>query len=345
MALGDLVNSTEWRRKAVFSGGPTIPYKLVDGYPKGSFEEEAAEVTEQYIIEADKLLQFVWWSFSDAKCYPGTGKWSFRGARVLPQSVEVTDTADIKKTMLSMVTKKITFEPYPTGRPGDPFHGEWGTVPENTYAQYALVTITYGPGKSTEGSMVVVFNDAVEITGNASGEFISPSSNAKMDWRSNANVVIGSSKEANVTLAQVIPGVEWVVKFRRVPADKISTITLDLSKLLGKVNSKPMVFLNSAPAETVLFMGFNWNRAFSWRDTTPFYELELKFIERSRVLYTFYTPPEGGLGASYDYAYAGWNHFPHPEYHTWYYLTDTEGNRCYKEDDLNGLIFGGFPES
>lgn len=343
MALGDLIDSTEWRRRATFSGGPSIPYKLVDGYPKGSFEEENAEVTEQYVIEASKLLTFVWWSFSDSKCYPGTDKWSFRSARVLPQSIETTDMADIKKAMLSMVTKKITFEPYPTGRPGDPFHGEWGVVPDDTYAQYVLATITYGPGKSTEGSMVVNFNDAIEITGNASGEFISPSSNMKMDWRNNANVVIGPSKEANVTLAQVVPGIEWVVKFKRVPADKINAITAMLVGFLGKVNSKPMVFLNNAVAETVLFMGFNWNRAFSWRDTTPFYELELKFIER-HILYVYYTPPEGGLGAMYDYAYAGWNHFPHPEFHTWYYLTDTAGNRCYKEEDLNLNIFGGFPE-
>jgi len=363
MALGDLAPVDTWRLKAEMPNGTVIPFKLVDGYPKGSFEEETGEITEQYIIEAKRLMEFICYSFSEQEAWPGLPNWVYRPPRSYRTKGDVSGGADseVSDALASMVTKKIAFEMYPVGRPGDPFLcDEGGTIYEpgvgdvavggpedDTYAQYVLVTITYGPGKATEGSAELNFNDVLDIRANASGEFIMLSSNAKLRWQGDPRDVAGAvdwgeCKEANVNLTKVLPGVEWVVKFKRVPFSELSGITSGLLDLLGKVNDSSVELLNNAEYETILFMGFNYTSYFSWRNAESFVEMELKFVQR-RVAGTIFVDTYGGEATETE-VFLGWNHFWSPENRRWLYLVDADGIKMYEEADLGALIFRGFPE-
>jgi len=121
-----------WRLRT--AGG--IPYKLFEGYPQGSFGEEDGQVTEKYIIEASNLSAFISESFSDLTVIPGL-VWFIRPARGYPG-------------IPYLVTKSVGFEPFPPGKPGDPYGIDIEEGFEETYAQFVVVTINYSSGKSDE---------------------------------------------------------------------------------------------------------------------------------------------------------------------------------------------------
>ncbi|MCK5632679.1 hypothetical protein KAH94_02950, partial [bacterium] len=54
------VHPSNWRLRT--TGG--IRYKLLEGFPKGTFEAENGKITEQYVIQSSDLIPFVLESFA-----------------------------------------------------------------------------------------------------------------------------------------------------------------------------------------------------------------------------------------------------------------------------------------
>ena len=299
------IDPSSWRLRTL--GG--IPYKLMEGYPKGSFDEENGAVTEQYIIEASNLADFVEESFSDTTVIPGI-VWLYRPARSYPG-------------LAYLVSKKLDFVPYPPGKPGDPYGIDVGTGFGETYAQFLLVTIEYSSGKSDEGDQ-----DAVEIGATATGEFLMyPAKNAKFESDSDEE---GALSNPVLPLSKVIPSLEWSLKFRRIARSRMGTAVALARTMLGKVNSLPMPILMATTAETILFCGFSATTKWTWRDKDPFFEMELKMLEKV---------------VNEDGEIKGHNHFYNPNTGLWEKLerTDSEGEGLgtyvYNLANLNQMFY------
>ena len=118
------INPSQWNRKTAGN----IPYKLLEGFPIGAFGEEEATATEEYIIEADNLLQFVTESFP------------------LPFTFLGTIFAPIRRSLpglASLITRRISWAPFIPGTLIDPFSSDSGGGAD-TYNQFIKVTIEYG---------------------------------------------------------------------------------------------------------------------------------------------------------------------------------------------------------
>jgi len=118
-----------WRLQT--SGG--VKYKLVHGFPNGTFEDEDASIQEKYIIRSTDLLKFV------SESFPSTFSTPLGDIQVFPNRP--------MPGLGSLSTKNISFESLDSGRPVDPF-GSDPTASEKTYSQFLYVTITYGTGKN-----------------------------------------------------------------------------------------------------------------------------------------------------------------------------------------------------
>ena len=286
-----------------------IPYKLMEGFPKGSFEEDDCEITEEILIESDRLGDFIEESFNDLSLvYPG-GSWSlydpgrrFEGTSWFP-------------------TKKVSFEPFPPGKPGL-FNITSGG---ETYTNFLKLTIVYGTGKTTDNK-----SDMLEVTGNATGEFLLVPTKSNMYWVDKNH----PAKGLNVPVTQIIPGIEWSVKYKRIEWSRFNSVLTLCRYLMGTVNSYPMPQFNYAPAETILFVGFSWTHRYSWRSSLPVTELELKLIEKNFTVPDPMSPQNPSLGLSVNH-----NMFLNPDGCVWQTLYREDGSKIYKAFDLNQLFY------
>ena len=287
-----------------------IPYKRLEGSPKGSAEDDDHEIIEEIIIESDQLGNFVTESFNDlSSVYPG-GSW---GLFYPGRSFE-----DISW----FPTRKIEFEPFPPGLPG--LFNQ--TLNDPTYAQFMKLKITYGTGKTTDSK-----DDMLEKSGNATGEFLLVQTNSKMYWETTDH----PAKGMNVPVTQILPGVEWSVKYKRIEWGRLwSSISLCRS-LMGCVNSGEMPQFNFAPAETILFAGFSWTSRYSWRSNKPVSDMELKLLEKNFMVPNPDSPDNPGLpGVQVTH-----NMFLNPDGLKWQTLYRANGAKIYKMADLNSLFY------
>lgn len=241
-----------------------IPYKLVDGNPTGSFDEENAEVTEKYIIQASNLQAFVKESFPPMIVWDG--RFSFESKRPYPG-------------LSTLVTQRVSFEPLEPGKPCDPYRIDPG-APEGTYAEFLRLTISYATQKQND----VDPDDPetfLEVSADAAGEFLMlPADNANAKWSTDLEPVTG----LNVPLGQMIPQTDWTVRWPQLPAAYLPTVLGRIRAVMGRVNGDVMTLLHNAEVETVLCMGYSFREQDSWRadlDGRPPVELEVKFLEKS----------------------------------------------------------------
>ena len=334
-----------------------IPYRLMEGYPQGNFEEEDGQVTEKYIIAAENLLRFVKESFSDlSTIYPGN-KWNYRPARSWPA---VTNSnrlnSGVDETLFSMITKKVSFEPYPSGdKPADPLGaddlvdfekvliGDELLGEDVTYTPYLMVTITYGPGKEGTDDY-----DVLEVNCRVTGEYIQIPSTSNLYW-DNAQADMVTDINAHIT--KVVPSNEWTVKYRRVDWNYLDISLKRMRMAMGKTNSDKVSILRDAPPNTLLFTGFNITSKYNWRKIKPSFELELHIYERNMPVkqlevasaYSF-----GFIGTMFPLPpieweakeIAGVNHFYNPDEQKWMKIYDGNNNLVYEQVEFMSLLFG-----
>ena len=325
-----------------------IPYRLYEGYPKGSFDEEEAEVEEQYIIRSSDLVAFVKESLSDYDIGPGVD-WRYRSARNCPMFY--TDkTGDGATRFINMISKRVQFEPFPPGRPADPegrkANGADGfALDADTYADFLLVTITYGPGKCNTYQENLPQNkaDILDVSSSAGGEFIIFPITGK-DQLEKRDGTKTNNQLPDLPATKSIPSIEWTIKYGRVFADRLFNRQLDdpeglsafemMREHLGTINDSPVVLINNAIEETVLFTGFSLRPKWSWREDKKIYEVELKFSEKNISDIYLNDADE------FETEYIGWNHVYNPRAGEWQKLKSPDGSYIYKTSDLNRLIGG-----
>jgi len=309
------LDPSTWRLRTL--GG--IPYKLYQDNPKGHFEEESADITEQYIIQASDLADFVVESFSDTIVWPGIA-WFYRPPRRYPG-------------LFYLVTKSLDFESFPPGKPGDPYAID-SSAESGTYSEFLLVTIKYSSGKSEEDTN----NDIVELSVNASGEYLThfpKRAKYNISVADNPSTKTKDEKLTNplVPMSKIVPSLEWNLKFRRIPRVNMAASFLLARSLLGTVNNYAMPAIFDAPPETILFAGFSMATKWTWREKDPSFELDMKLLEKQ-------INEQGEI--------KGHNHVFNPNTGRWDRLvkTDSSGvaldppSYAYELANLNQLFYG-----
>ncbi len=277
------ISDSEWRYET--SGG--IPYKLMEGYPKGSVESENGEATEQYIINADDLSAFLLESFPPMLVWPG-GLWAYPPTRRCP-------------SFIGLSTKKIDFESFVTSKPCDP-SGIDSDATNETYSQFMLLKISYEPSRldeDDEGDDTLTF---LEIDSDTAGKYlmVPPHGDAATFKAAQAvahrspdpehgdpgqeRVDVGDDvgvSSVDVPVTKTIPQIEWSVRFPRVNRLALPTIIKKLRACLGKVNLTVIPALFDAEVETCLCMGYSIREEFQWGgDGSLPVSIDIKFIEQ-----------------------------------------------------------------
>jgi len=252
-------DTSEWR----LSTNDGIPYKLLDGYPRGSYGEENATAEERYIIRASDLTAFVLESFPPMVTWEGTTL-AFSSRRAMPG-------------MDNLITRSISYEPLGQGKPCDPHDVDPG-APDKAYTKFVIVTIQYTTGKRASDA-----NDPetfLEISAGAAGEFLMLPMRGAWTLHPGPNDQV---QGANATFGQVIPEITWTVRWPQVPRAFLEMLVTTMRPLLGHVNTAAMPLLQQAPAGTILFMGFSFREQHTWRNglmDSPPVEIEMIFNEK-----------------------------------------------------------------
>lgn len=332
-------NTANWHLRT--AGG--IPYRLVEGYPKGSFDEDDCKVEEKYIIQARDLMSFVTESLSDLQVRPG-GQWFYRPARRLPGPAATTPYA---------VTQRVSFEPLDGTRPCDPFLADVPPPSSGTYGEFLTVTIEYLTGKSDDD-----WPGMVELSVTSASEFmVIPSKSLTFktpEKNADGTAYVGPAnppvKDPKIPYTMLLPSLEWSVKFPRVPLAHWADSMALASDLLGCVNDRPMQVMVARWPETVLFVGFSLDLKWNWRQRQPCFSVELKFLQKEITeswdealiadAWIATTPDPTGFIDGWEWWVKGHNHSYNPATSHWDRLRRPDDTPLYKLADLNQLFFG-----
>ena len=292
-----------WRRTT--PGG--IRYKLLEGYPRGNFEAETANVTEQRIICSGDLYAFA------RECFPLP--YSVGGGLLFyPRPLQLPG-------LPTLVAKRVGFEALDTGRPIDPFAAD-SAAPARTYCGFVRVTIEYGTwdGNDEEPNP----NDPttyLEISSESSGQFLS-------DDSENGTWPGGIESHVPVPRTIIEPMTEWTVRWPRMPWTYYDeTLIARLRAAIGHVNSVYMPLFHDASPETILFLGYGYKRDLTWSEGysgQPPIEVTMKFLEKNFL--------SDGTIVTHNHVYRpGWGYWARLQ---------IDGNDLYATHDLNTLFTG-----
>jgi hypothetical protein len=285
-----------WRLRT--DGG--IPFKYLG--ISGSFSMEEGNVTNRYLIQPGHLVSFLQELFPPPLVIGNTS---------IPQSAPLPG-------LPALIAQRISFKSFDESLPIDPF-GFDTNAPAGTYYNLMEVDIEFGPRAVQEPQQNDPFS-FLEITGNTTGEFIHstmprakwvPKTNPDLDDDDDdedpeggvadpdtnepgsgaVNPTEGTpevNKDPTVPVTIVVPQTEWTLRWNQIPFRYFQEVLIHrLRILLGRVNSNTVPVLFNALPGTLLFAGYNYSNAFTWRDGhigTPPVSLEIKIIEK-RVLW------------------------------------------------------------
>jgi len=253
------ISSTNWTLST--PGG--IKYKLVEGYPKGSFEDETASIEEQYIIRANQLNAFI------AESFPSTlvmgGQWFFRGKRVCPHHNR-------------LYTKRVAFEPFDETRPCDPFNVHGADVA--TYSENLKLTISYSVDEDQE-SEDNNNESFLTVTADTGGEWLVVDAAEDAVWAGEGawEGLDEETEEFQLPASQLVPKTQWNVKWPKFPNSVLPDMVTRCRKAFGKVNSEAMPLFQDAVAATILFTGFSYSQEYSWKEG-PAVSFDMSFDEK-----------------------------------------------------------------
>lgn len=222
-----------------------IPYKRhSENGHEGRMTWDAVEATEKYVIEAARLEDFL------REMFP---------LPVVENGMSVIKYGTLQGS-LNITASEVAWTGYPSGMAFDPF-GADTEASYGTYARLALVTVKFNDsldkgdnsGKGVDPTDPTTF---LEISANAAGEFIHtpiPGSN----WQ-NASGDSVENTTPNAPAQIIVPETEWSLTWPRVQGAYFrDTLIGRLRAILGKVNDSTYSLLYDAPAETLLFVGWD----------------------------------------------------------------------------------------
>ena len=286
-----------------------IKYRLMNGYPKGSIDEETGQIEEKYIIHSSDLVKFLGLSFPlgidlDEETYIISPNRRFPGAP-------------------AFATTTVSFEPFEDSLPADPYNID-PDAPDATYGKFMFVTISYVTGKQQEDE-----NNAItllEVSADSTAEFLTVPVRGKSTWGDSSSPSKREEvKGALTNVTKLIPETQWDVTWPQVQRSFLPTIIGALRNRIGQVNSKKMSMLHNAVKETVMLVGFSYREDFTWRDglvNTPA-TITMKFLEKHTK--------QGKV-------VIGHNHFIQDESGKFMKLWNPYGSPIYALTDLNNLF-------
>lgn len=272
-------DASQWR----LTNGIGIPYKVVSR--EGEFSYEGATATEEYIIQASDLLNMAIYGFPEPVVFGNTLRY--------PQQ-------PVMPGLGTLVPKKVAWRSHDPSRPCDPFNSD-PSAPIGTYCDYCNITVSYGVAPENDQEQDP--NDPftfLEVTANASGVFLNSPLNGQAEWEvptgstfsyTNVNGEPSATGESGEVMETNIPHtvtetqVEWSVKWPRIPYQFWNgTLMGRMRAKLGKVNDAAMPLLFNAPADTILFLGYQTSTSYTWRagraGQGPV-DLSMKFLEKN----------------------------------------------------------------
>lgn len=267
------VSKELWRLRT--SSG--IPVKLVKR--SGGFSRDSAEGTEEYIIKAEDLLDFVHLGLPTPVIFNGV---TYPGRAVM-------------YGVPSLVVDTITWEALTEGRPIDPF-GFDPHAPEGTYDENIKAIVKYKPrekGKNDEDSDPNNPFTFLQVNSRASGEFIAPPIPGKAEWFTALynsatgwqEVSQGDVEEVDIPGTILSPLTSWTVSWPQIPYDYFYNVVLPrLRASIGTVNSSVLNIFGNPPPHTMLLNGWSVNEEYIWdlgNVVTPPISLQMDFLEKN----------------------------------------------------------------
>jgi len=258
-----LTDAATWRLTT--AGG--IKYKLMNGYPRGSydFEKNVAVAEEKIIILASTLASFIDECYSFPTIIYPAGIFMIRFPRLMPGT-------------FNMVTKSLSWEGLDSSMPVDPFSADSAAL-ANTYDNYVVVTIQYESAKM--GQQERDPHDPqtfLEVSKSTTREFVMLPS--KGFWASDGEVV----KNINVPVTRLQPEKIWNVQWPTVDREFLEALEARSDTMTGKLNSVVMPLLYNAPAETVMYLGMDTSEVYQFVDgqiLKPAAQVTMKFLQKS----------------------------------------------------------------
>lgn len=183
--------------------------------------------------------------------------------------------------------KDIDVEGFTSGRPIDPFSIDSG-APDETYEEFLRVTINFGPCPSNDEERDPNNPTTwLDISSSASGEYLTSGINQDdLQWQ-DADGTNEAPDEKDSPFSQSVPVVcvEWTCKWPQVPYEFYQDELIPrMRNVLGRVNNGVIEMFGDAPAETILFLTYQDQYEYTWRDgysgASPV-EVTLKFLEKN----------------------------------------------------------------
>ena len=248
--MAGLLEVSRWENST--AGG--IPYRLLEGYPTGSFTDEGkATSTECYVIRSQDLDNFVRESFPINYYTP-------------PRSMPGNPY---------LYTKTVDYEPFIDGFPANPFGGHRGSG-DDDFCDYLKITITYEYGKEKDENDPLTF---VEIASDAKAEVLVTSSD-RMRWESDDSKII----QQDLPIGLIVSETEWTARWPNVTKAFIPTLATNSRNHMGAVNNAVMPAFFNAEVGTILFTGISFQESFVYGETNGAGgSFEMKFLEKRMV--------------------------------------------------------------
>jgi len=282
-----------------------VPYKLINGFPTGTINEETGQVEEKYIIQASDLRAFIAISFP-------------LGIALDQENIYLTPNRRYPGSV-AFVTQSVRWESLDSSKPCDPYGADPG-APVGTYCPFLTLTITYVTGKKQDDE-----NDAttlLEVSADASGEFLMYPIRGLAKWGA-ANGP--AAQGAQLPASKLVPTTQWTVRWPRINRVFLPRIITAMRNRIGTVNNAAMPMFLNAAAETILFAGYSYREDYTWREgweDTPA-SIDLKFVEKRVV-----------QGADV----VGHNHFFREETGEFVKLFMPGGGLVYHSSNLNNIF-------
>lgn len=286
-----------------------VPVKVVER--TGKFTGISVEMTETYIIQSSRLLDFF-----DA-CFP---------VPIVFNGFPLYQRRMYANGLPACVAQEVSIEGLVGGRPIDPFDSD-SEAPDGTYEPYLRVVVNYATSEAGDAAPSQTDPKTfLQVTASSGGSFLTEDLGTKARWRNpEGDLVAVDDKDSKRIIVE--SSTEWNVRWRSIPwAWFQSTYKSRLDNAMGKVNSVDMSLFHSAPAETVLFSGYDYGQDFSYLtgyNGEPFIEANLKFSERN---------------FKHDDVQVTWNRFWNPEYNQYLELLVDGENPVYNTTDLMSLF-------
>ena len=252
-----------------------VPHKLIRQW--GSFGREDASWNMEICIRSWSLRAFV------NECFPAPfrmGAFVVYPRRFYPAGLPTLEC------------KTVSVEEFTSGKPIDPFGAGLSLyTPEEydaTYEPYLRLTLAFGPSPSNDQEP-----DSdnpftwLEISANESAEFMAKDviQEKVLWWDKDLNNEGADDNDPILSRIITTRETEWTCRWPQIPFDFFQDVLVDrMRAVMGKVNNAAMKLFGDAPAETILFLGYQKSNEYTWREgrsgTSPV-QATLRFVEKN----------------------------------------------------------------